>query len=475
MKRIAVLSLTMILTAPVLAIDMPPPLPIKSIDWVQDSTIRIGQGINAAYRVTTMTGQISEIWIHTDCQTQDKTLLFIDTQPGKGLRVYSTDSIDRYIPGSVFEPDADSLFMTTSGLNLCTKNIPEPLWVGISSRSQSGEKQFVDVNNSLREGAMLKVRLATDYDKIYHDEKYGAPYSVKIEGVLLNCEKMEGMALTTFSLDNQGVVTDTRPAKNATFTALTPDMTRVTKELCSNRDLLHYQGSGTLNWRNKTVADTAPAHPDIENNSPAALQRFALPTEVIRIIDSTFSDPQQKPNFRSITYTQNGPEKGGPGLMAKIDTQPDGTTLTIMKMMIGNAVFYSQYQRLFNMVDIKKWEIMSDAPWVSKTLDNTIALPLSPGKVYSSHSQIGNRDKPETDKSLSQTCVASKEWHNAAELNPKFPGRYLVFICKNDLGDGKEASSDYAYFDTLRVFIRIGFQANGQAKRFTFTDVRITD
>lgn len=166
------------------------------------------------------------------------------------------------------------------------------------------------------------------------------------------------------------------------------------------------------------------------------------------VIDKTFSDPQQRPAFRSLSYTQSGPEKDGFGLKARIDVHADGTTLTIMKMAIANAVFYSQYQCLFNVVDLKKWEIMSEAPWVSKTLDNSFMLPLHPGKIYSSYSQIVNRDHPEKDKLLSQTCVAGNEWRNAADINSKFPGRYLEFLCKGDLGDGRESSSDYAYFES---------------------------
>lgn len=320
---------------------------------------------------------------------------------------------------------------------------------------------------------MLKARLATDFDKIYHDEKYGAPYSVKIQDVMFNCETAEGATLSRFSLDEQGRVTDTATSKDSTLTTLPPDMAGVAKTLCAVSDLSQYKGTGTLTLRNKETADATPAQPDLEHNTPAALQRFALPAQVTGIIDKTFSDPQQKPAFRSLTFTQSGPEQDGLTLMAKVDAQPDGTVLTITKMSIGNAVFYSQYQRLFNIVDVKKWETMSEAPWVSNNLENGIMLPLKPGETYSSRSQIINKDKPDTSKTLSQTCVAGKAWRNAADINSNFPGRYLEFICKQDLGDGKEASGDYAYFEDLQVFVRIGFQANGQAKRFTFTDVEV--
>lgn len=474
MKQLVAFSLGVIFAAPALAIDMPPPAPVKSIEWLPASTLRIGQGINAAYRVTTMTGQSSEIWIHTNCQTQDKTLLFINTQPGKGLRVYSNDSIDRFAPGTPFEPDADSPFMTTSGLDVCQQNLPEPKWVGLPATGQQEDKPFIDLANSTREGSLLKARLATDFAKVHRDEKYGAPSSIKVQDRVLNCETAQSRIISTFSLDTRGRVTDAEIAKQTDFTALSPEMSGVAKTLCATHDLAHYQGTGTLALRDKAQADTTSTHPDLEHNSPAALQRFTLPADATAVINKTFSDPQSKPAFRSLRYTQTGPEAEGPGLIAKVDVQPDGTTLTIVKMTIGNAVFYSQYQRLFNIVDVKKWETMSEAPWVSTRLDNGITLPLQPGKAFSWFSQIANRDKPGKEKSLNQTCVAGKGWRNATDIHPNLPGRYLEYICKEDRGDGREASSDYAWFEALRVFIRIGYQDNFQPKRFTFSDVVVT-
>ncbi len=470
MKWTASLILGLTLTAPALAINLPEPAPVKSIEVVPGTTVRLGPGINTAYRVTTMAGLSSEVWIYTDCRTDDKTLLFINAQANKSLRVYAVNSINRYTPGTAFEPDADSPFMTTPGLDLCKQNVPEAKWAGVPSASQNGEKRFVDVSNSQREGAILKARLATDFDKIYHEEKYGAPYSVKIEDVVFNCVKAEGIATRTFSLDNQGMATDTSAGENK---VLSPETASVAKTLCGVSNLSSYKGTGALVRRDKEAADTTPAKPDLDNNTPAALQRFALPAQVTNAIDKIFTDPQQKPAFRSISFTQVSQEGDGLTLRAKVDAQPDGTTLTVTKISLGNADFYSQYQRLFNMVDVKKWEAMSEAPWVSKNLESNFMLPVKPGKTYSSRSQVYNQDKPDTEQTLSQTCVAGKEWQNAADIHPNFPGRYLELICKQDLGDGKEASGDYAYFEDLRMFIRFGYQEKGEAKRFIYSDVKV--
>ena len=58
-------------------------------------------------------------------------------------------------------------------------------------------------------------------------------------------------------------------------------------------------------------------------------------------------------------------------------------------------------------------------------------------------------------------------------LNEKFPGRYIEVSCTDDRGDGRAMSSDYAWLENLRIFIRIGYQEEGQKKRFTFKDVAI--
>lgn len=474
MKRLVILPLALMLSESVQAIEMPAPPPIKSIDWLPANTVRVGQGINTVFRVTTMAGQANEIWINVDCRSQKKTLLFINAQLNKSLRVYSINSIDRYAQGTPFVPDADSPFNTQPELDICKQNIPEPQWAKLLSHDEQGNPLFVDVNNSHAEGQMLKVRLGTDYDKIYHDERYAAPYSMKIQEVIFNCEKGESIASYRFSLDNQGFVTDSAPPVDNKFTALPASMTGVAKELCAIKDLSHYKGNGLLKWRNKEVADNQLTLPDFEHNSPAPLQRFPLPDEVNNVIKKAVSDSRQVPGFHSLSYTQNGPDDDGIGMMARIDPQPDGTTLTIVKMTLANAVFYSQYQRLFNLVDIKKWESMSEAPWVSKKLDSSLTLPPLPDTEYQSRGILSNTQHAGKDKSVSQKCVTDKIWRKAADLNTNFPGRYLEFICTGDLGDGREASSDYAYIETLRVFIRIGFHANGEVKRFKLTDVVIT-
>lgn len=467
-ERTVALALGMIFALPALAQNAS----LAKIEWLPGLTVRVGEGINAAYRNTNSTGQSSEMWLHTNCRTGEKMLLFVNTQPLNGFRLYDTNVADRYTPAQSVKPAADSPLMTKPELNICEQNVPEPKWAGLSSTEQGGDKLFIDVNNSLREGKMLKARLATDYDNIHYDEKYGAPYSVKIQDVMLNCANAKSMSINTFLLDNQGRVTDAESSKETTFTKLPLEMVGVEKTLCAISDLPHFKGTGMLIWRNKEVADRAPVKPDLEHNTPVALQRYGLTEKVTNVIGNTFSDPRQKPAFRSISYTQAS-VKNKLKVKEKIDAQPDGTTLTVSQMTLGGVVFYSQYQRLFNIVDVKKWNIQTEAPWLSKTLENGITLSLEPGKAYSLRSLMSNKDKPDTEQNLSQTCIAGKEWQNAADIDTNFPGRYLEFVCKNESDNDKEASDDYAYLEDLNTFINIGFKNSAEVRRFIFTDVEV--
>ena len=104
--------------------------------------------------------------------------------------------------------------MAKPELNPCNQSINEAKWVGVSSGEHNGDKQFVDVNNSSREGETVKARLETDYEKIHYEEKFDAPYSVIIRDVILSCNDARGRVVSTFLLDSHGLMTDTSTNSN---------------------------------------------------------------------------------------------------------------------------------------------------------------------------------------------------------------------------------------------------------------------
>ena len=119
---------------------------VTHVDVDKDNTVRMGDSINTVYRIMMAGGSHNDLWLNIDCNTQTKTLLYMNlrTPVGKDLRVYGSSSIGRYIPGVPFEPDADSLMSTDPALNICQQKIPQPRWVGLSpgqlAQSEAGNR-----------------------------------------------------------------------------------------------------------------------------------------------------------------------------------------------------------------------------------------------------------------------------------------------------------------------------------------------
>ena len=116
---------------------------------------------------------------------------------------------------------------------------------------------------------------------------------------------------------------------------------------------------------------------------------------------------------------------------------------------------------------------MQNSPLIGQTLETDFSAEPVVGKPYRWHTMLKNEQDPQKSKSKSQVCRVEAPWHDASMLNEKFPGRYLELSCTDDRGDGRAMSSDYAWLEDLRIFIRIGYQEEGQKKRFMFKDVNI--
>lgn len=471
MKRLGVIAFGMTLSSPVLAIPTPPPAQIKSVEWVPERSVRIGDVTNALIHISMFTGETNDLWLSFNCRTQDKSLLFMDVHMNSGavLRVYSGNSIARYTPATPFQPDADSLLAQDTKLNICHENIIETHWAKISIQSEKGDLQFVDVNNIERKGSILNARLATDYAKTHKTENYGAPFSMKIKDVAINCDTKIGITKASYLLDSHGHLTDFSNSVEQLS-----DLDNVTKALCLVKDFTRYQGNGPLVQREKPLAENQPSLPDYEHNDPSQLQRFHLPNSVTDLIKNSLASPDQYPIFSRLTYTQQWVGDNGDSSEILIDRQPDGTTLSLNKIIIANAPIYIQDQRLFNIVDLRGWSSFSPAPDIGKSMTSTFTIPVKASTEYQWHGVLSNGSKGGEDRAKSQICRTEAKWHSASELNSAFSGRYIELACTDDRGDKRPMSSDYAYMEDLRVFLRLGYHEDGEKKRFKFTDVVVT-
>ncbi|MCE9733056.1 hypothetical protein [Pectobacterium sp. IFB5596] len=470
MNKLTLFSVGLMLSSSAFSLPSPQEM-FKSIDWIPDSTVQVGKSINVLYRMAMYTGEVNELWLNVDCATDKKTLLFstIKASTRSDIRVYGASSILRYIPGVPFEPDEDSLLKTKPELDACQQAISAPKWAALPLKNDQKDQYFFDVNKSKREGEILKVRLATDYALTYKDKEYAAPYSIKIQDMILNCKNNQGKEISSYSIDNQGNITAHTATADANFTDLVPEKVEIAKKLCAIRDINQFKSSETLLLREKKPADDQLILPNFEQNDPSYLQSSPLTKEVANVVEEALVNTHQLPTFQQLVYSQESPNEKEMSVsmhsVTVIDRQPDGTTLTLDKLTLGDVQFYSQHQRLFNIVEFKKWDSISTSPTISKTLKNTFSIPPKEGAEYQWESMGSDK------KITSQQCRADKKWSDAKDISSAFTGRYLEIICTDNRGDGVPMSSDYAYIEDLGIFVRIGYQESGKKQRFTFRDV----
>jgi len=447
---------------------------VRSIEWDKENTVRTGDNINTVYRITMSEGSRNNVWLNVDCRTQTKTLLYMNLQTptGSHLRAYGGNSFARYIPGIPFEPDADSQMSTDPALNICEQKIALPHWVALAAADKKGDQPFIDLRNSYRQGDMLNLRIGMDYAQIHREKKYAAPYEFTISQILANCNNNQARTERTFSL-KEGRVTDDNRTADTVFAPLTAPLIEPVKALCALKDLSQFSGHGALATREKTEADAPLVLPDFPQNDPAALAHFPLPEAVAQAIQQTVAMGKNAPAFTRLTFTPVWPGDGENRAETRIDRLPDGSTLTLDKLVLKGVTFYSQYHRLFNIVDLKQWDSMNNSPLIAQTLETNFSAMPAIGQQYRWRAVLRDEATPEKSKAKSQDCRLEGPWHAASMLNEAFPGRYIELICTDDRGDGRAMSSDYAWLEDLRIFIRIGYQEAGQKKRFMFKDVTI--
>ena len=447
---------------------------VTDIHWDKDNIVRVGESINTVYRIAMADGSSNHLWLNVDCATQEKTLLYMNLQlpGGKKIRAYGGNSFARYIPGVPFEPDADSPLGTDPALDICQQKVPQTHWVALSGADKAGDQRFLDVNNSHREGNILTLRLATDYAQIHREDEYAAPYDFKISQMQVNCSHHQARVERTFSLNNQ-FVTDDSTTPDTPFTPLPSPLAASVQTLCSMKDISHFTGNGPRVERQKTAADAPLVIPDFENNDPSALAHFPLPVALNDVIQQALTGENAAPTFSRLTFTQVWPGSDDSHAVTRIDHLPDGSTLTLDTLMLKGVTFYSQYQRLFNIVNLKEWDSMQNSPLIAQSVETNFSAAPVVGQQYRWKTVLKNEKDTGSTKTKSQVCLVETQWHDASMLNEKFPGRYIELSCTDDRGDGRAMSSDYAWLENLRIFIRIGYQEEGQKKRFTFKDVAI--
>ncbi|MBG6248704.1 MULTISPECIES: hypothetical protein [Symbiopectobacterium] len=230
---------------------------------------------------------------------------------------------------------------------------------------------------------------------------------------VFDCVQDKGQTLNQLALDNQGRITDSQSEENPAFTALSVEETSLAKRLCAVNDIRQLGGNGTLEWREEPMAEDLPLRPDFTQSDPVPIQSYPLPQAVADTVQRAVATPQLRPTFKRLSYAQKSPGEELALFVVQMDSLPDGAVLTLDKMTLGGVVFYSQHVRLFNIVDVKKWDSLAEKPVISHTLENTFVLPPAAGTEYRwKNSQSDN-------KSTGQQCRADSTWRRAAAISPR--------------------------------------------------------
>ncbi|MBG6244573.1 hypothetical protein CS369_06835 [Candidatus Symbiopectobacterium sp. 'North America'] len=179
--------------------------------------------------------------------------------------------------------------------------------MALAEADAQGNRPFIDVTNSTREGDRLQVRLATDYVRIHQDEKYLAPYSVKITDKVFDCSQDKGQTLNQLALDNQGRITDSQSEENPAFITLSAEEAALAKRLCAVNDIRQLGGNRTLEWREKPMAEDLPLRPDFAQNDPAPILRPPLPQAVPDTVQRAVATSHHRPTFKRLSYAQISP------------------------------------------------------------------------------------------------------------------------------------------------------------------------
>lgn len=205
---------------------------------------------------------------------------------------------------------------------------------------------------------------------------------MKITDKVFDCSQDKGQTLNQLALDNQGRITDSQSEENPAFIAPSAEEAALAKRLCAVNDIRQLGGNSTLEWRKKPMAEDLPLRPDFAQNDPAPILRPPLPQAVADTVQRAVATSHHRPTFKSLSYAQISPGEDFASFVVQMDRLPGGTVLTLDKMTLGCVMFYSQHVRLFNIVDVKKWDSLAEKPVISHTLENSFVLPPTAGTEY---------------------------------------------------------------------------------------------
>lgn len=423
-------------------------------------------------------------WQAFDCKTKKPWFLYEDIYKNGVFRgrLYPQNSQNEYHSA---ELEAKNSF-TSKKLELlkdvCTY-FPktESSWIVLkhlkTDSQETDHTLLLDINNSRRlKQGFIKLRLAYDYDAIQYTPLYQAPYSIKIEDKIINCEKQKQSFMTDFYIDTEGFVSDHQFYDEKEFTPLNDSAEKeVFSGLCAISDFTVQGPSTPITYKEKPTSQKKPYLPDFANNRSGLLERYRIPENVKHKIEDLLRANSLTAKFKHLTFSQaiSGPMK------ITIDVDEQGRTRTLENYPpLGTSLpTQQQYIGIANFFFLKRGANTLHSPMVAQAMHTNIQFPFKKGNSFTVTTLFQGAVVKRIKIQTQLTCQIG-QYLPANTIHANFPGQYWQIQCLEKLNEpmtNKKTShtSNYAYLEDLGIFIQLGVTEAGKYRLWPISEVNL--
>lgn len=457
------------------------PLKITNSEADQNSIVKLDQRVMYMVRTDYNNGNHTENWKAFDCDIGTVHTLYWDLieKNGKTMRFYG-NTLQIYAKPEPYNPVPNvEVSKKINQLMLkvvCQFKKPEMHLVKYAGPDEHGNQNYVDINNSYRQGDLLYTRLGYDYAEISYDPPYDAPYGLKIEDHIFNCKTQQDAMVAGFDISPELYISDAKVEAKRQFSPVSSFMHNDLLTLCAVKDFSTFKNQGEWVNKDKKVSKLMGAiHPDFGDNKPDILQKYPLPPVLAQQIDVLLQPAMARPEFKRISFIEqlSGHEKDP--LKITIDRNLDGS-LRVLESYSSILRFQAQRIYLYNMIQLKSFISLSTAPSVIQSLQTDFRLPLSAGQHFSY--QLMLKDLAVNNRPMSKgstQCEVGNTALPAANINAAFSGNYLSVVCDERFDEkNKYSHNTYAWIEDLQIFLRLdSISDTGKSTANKYLDVRI--
>ena len=410
------------------------------------SIVRLHDRVSYMVSVSYRDGKKVQRWQAADCREKRGKQLYWDLLNDKGLTTsrYYGQSYLRYAPAQ-----EESNISQADLLKVCDLAKASPVWEKVSPTNAEGMTNLIDVASFHYIGKVLSVRLGYDFADIIWEPPYDAPLGLKIEHYLYNCESHQGAVVAALNINPEGYVTDSLIAddlirRKKDFPA-NAEMTTRFEQICQLPAGKKYKALGkfTSATHKKPSPYRGPQMPDLSNNDPEWLQKYALSDELNHSVQALIK-PWALPLFKQIRYKQISESDS---ITVQLDAQPDGYIRKLEEYSIWNV----QRVTAANIFQLKFAMSIGTKPFITKDLKTDLHFPLVAGQHF--QASWHNEEFMAKTGTLAHLRCEVKNGDQARNIAPVFSGRYLVVECDQTQQGQPPSHSKDAWLQDYHVLV----------------------